>query len=121
MADSDVAGEICEVVFLEGLADQAHGGARSDSLTVRSSYSGALLPSMLQGIDAEECHTGDVFAFDIHPYHAASLFHRVCVHIGRGFLVPMSVRTDQITLHDNCRGVGPLIQNLSKSLLYCST
>ena len=114
VADADVAGEVCEVVFLESLTDQAHRSACANTLAVRAGYSGALLPSVLEGVEAEEDHAGDIFAFGIYPYHTAGLSHRVCGHVGRGFLVPLGVRIDRITLHDNCRGVGPLDPNLSK-------
>lgn len=104
VADGDVAGEVCEVVFLECLTNQAHGSAIANSLAVRSSYSGALLPSMLKGVDAEEGNAGDVLAFGIHPYHAAGLSHRVCGIVSRGLIVPLVVRTDRITPRQLPRG-----------------
>ena len=73
MTDGDVSCECGEVFFLKCLAYEAHCGLYSDVIAVSNSDTGALLTSMLQGIQTKECHSGNVLGSGINPYNATGI------------------------------------------------
>ena len=71
MPDGHVADKGVEVGFSEDLGDQAHIGMDHHVLPVCSSYSGALLPAVLQGKEAEESQPAGITLGGENPYHPA--------------------------------------------------
>ena len=99
MADPGVAGQVLQVIFVESLADQSHGGAVAETYTIGGTYPRALLPSVLEGEEAEEDDASYIFAFVVNPYYPARLSDPVRRRAGRRPLVSVqSVMTDSITL-----------------------
>ena len=73
MADREATRQIAQVVFIEDLRNQAHAGLDVNRAGVGCRDTGALLPSMLKGVEAEERDPGDVFFRRIHAEDAAGL------------------------------------------------
>ena len=70
MADGQLAGKGVEVWFPKDLSDQAHLGVYTYLLTVGGGNSGAFLPPVLEGKEAEENQTAGLSPRHIHPNHA---------------------------------------------------
>src|SRR6185295_19849144 len=64
------------VVLIEDLRDQAHAGLEVEGAGVRCGDAGALLPAMLQGVEAEERDPGDLFSRRVDAEDAAGLVQR---------------------------------------------
>ena len=60
MTDPDVPGKVDQDLFVECLADQAHGGADPDAGTVCRGNARALLATMLKGEETVKRHLGNV-------------------------------------------------------------
>ena len=69
MADGQLAGKGVEVGFAKDLSDQAHLGVDTYLLTVGGGNSGAFLPPVLEGEEAEENQTAGLSPRHIHPNH----------------------------------------------------
>src|SRR5688500_17414457 len=80
MADCEGARKVAEVLLVEDLGDQAHPGPHVEPLTVRGGYPGALLPPVLQGIEAVERHPCDVVSRRKNAENA-TLFAEVLSHL----------------------------------------
>ena len=71
MPDGDDSGEVRDLVLVEGLAHQTHGGADVDALTVARGDAYALLAPVLERVETEEGHAGHVVAARVHAHDAA--------------------------------------------------
>ena len=80
VADGQVPVQVAQVLLLEGLADEPHGGPRLDALAVAGGYAGALLAAVLEGVEPEEGDPGDLLAGSVDPDYPAGFTRTVvCV------------------------------------------
>ena len=71
MPDGDDSGEVRDLVLVEGLAHQAHGGADADAPAVPRGDAHALLAPVLERVKTEEGDAGHVVAARVHADDAA--------------------------------------------------
>lgn len=99
MADGDVSGKLGDVLFLERLPDESHGDFQMYAVAGAGGDACALLPAVLEGVEAEECVSRDILAFGVYADYAASLTRvvvsRGCGRIGmpRGVAVHSQLRS----------------------------
>ncbi len=91
MADGDVLIFHVRQLVAEDLIDEAHATRDVHPRAIRQRDAGALLPAMLQGIEAEVRHFRDIFRPRIDAVDAALLFPFVCDIIHHWLLFPSPI------------------------------
>ena len=74
MADGDALVLHVRNLMAEYFVDEAHAARHIHPGAVRDGDAGALLPAVLQGIEAEVRQAGDIFRMGVHAVNAAFLF-----------------------------------------------
>ena len=95
MADGDVLIFHVRQLVAEDLVDEAHAARDVHPRAIRQRDAGALLPTMLQGIEAEIRHFRDIFRPRIDAVDAALLFPFVCDIIHHWLLFPSPIQKKQ--------------------------
>jgi len=75
MSDGDIATELAQYRFIEGLGDQPHLGVIVNMLPIGGGDAGTLLAAVLEGIEAEEGEPGHILARCINPKKGTAFLH----------------------------------------------
>src|SRR5581483_7359651 len=75
-SDREPPGQVAQVVLVEDLRDEPHAGLEVEGSGVGCRDAGALLPAVLQGVEAEERDAGDIFLGRVDAEDAAGLAQR---------------------------------------------
>jgi hypothetical protein len=73
MANGHITGKVVQMPLVEYLGYEPHLFVNTQSLAIRGSYTGALLPAVLEGEEAEESETGCILARSVNAYDATLL------------------------------------------------
>lgn len=75
MSNSDVSWELGQFVLGESLGNQPHGGVEVDFLSIGGSDTSAFLPTVLEGVKAEESNSGNIYSGSINAEYTAAFMH----------------------------------------------
>ena len=75
MSDGDLATELTQYSFIEGLGDQAHLGVSVNTLPIGGGDARALLATVLEGIETKEGEPGHILARGVDPKKGTAFLH----------------------------------------------